>query len=104
MASHRLSHIELNFDGLTDAITNLTGSLVLLVVLMFAMTTPKEQGFEEPRFPEPQIGEAISMVPLVEKLQIMRAEIEQLAQQTQQIEDRLPELTIEIKQLEEKWK
>lgn len=33
--------LELNFDGLTDAVTNLVGSLLLLVVLVLGMSRPK---------------------------------------------------------------
>jgi len=34
----RSTKVELNFDGLTDAVTNLTGTLILLVVLMLGIT------------------------------------------------------------------
>jgi hypothetical protein len=31
-------HAQLNFDGLTDSVTNLTGTLVLLVLLLIGVT------------------------------------------------------------------
>ena len=48
----RNSGVEFNFDGLTDAVTNLVGSLILLVVLILAVTTPKMAGLT--RLPEPE--------------------------------------------------
>lgn len=51
----RNSAIELNFDGLTDSVTNLVGALILLVVLLLAITkeiplnaTPAMQGAARP--------------------------------------------------------
>ena len=33
------SNTTLNFDGLTDVVTNLVGALILLVILLFGLTT-----------------------------------------------------------------
>src|SRR4051794_24932225 len=38
MAKRRMSQIELNFDSMTDLITNLAGGLILLVLLLLGVT------------------------------------------------------------------
>lgn len=55
----RQDGIELNFDGLTDAVTNLVGTLILLVVLVMALTheaQPHKGGSSSEPPPGPAAG------------------------------------------------
>ena len=95
------SPVGFNFDGLTDCITNLAGSLILLVVIVFALTVPKETGSDQPDFPSNKVGAEVPMQPLVDKIQVLRSDTERLTQKAQQIEESIPKLTAEIEELEE---
>jgi hypothetical protein len=102
MASPRTSAAQFNFDGLTDSITNLAGSLILLVLIVFALTTPKEVGSQQPSSMVGPSGADVPMGPLVEKIQAMNSDVDRLEQQTRRIEDRLPQLTTELEKLKRK--
>jgi len=46
--ARRSNELELNFDGLTDSITNLVGALIILVVLLVAITRPASDNRPSP--------------------------------------------------------
>lgn len=74
MTDPRHSKPLLNFDSLTDTVTNLAGALILLVVLILGITGQ---------------GEASRTEPLLEQLEQLRVEIQSVDQETRQIEDAL---------------
>ena len=87
-----------NFDGLTDAVTNLVGTLILLVVLILGITTqgqPRNRPDDSPT----QETETLSIEPLVRRIEMIRLEIRQVDSQTRQIEQALPGLEERIRQL-----
>lgn len=91
--------LEINFDGLTDTVTNLVGSLILLVVLVVAATRPKVQGVAELPVPDNSVGAERAIDPLLDELGRMRTQIESVEGEIQRMEARLPELAEEIQQL-----
>ena len=52
MGMDRGQRIEFNFDSLTDCITNLAGSLILVTLIIFGLTKPKESGASTARIRE----------------------------------------------------
>lgn len=102
--ARRKSPVEWNFDGLTDSITNLAGSLVLLVVLVFAVTKPRQAGLEEPSLPEKTVGAETPIEDLVHQIHSLRTEVEEVNGQTEQIEARLPAIAADVEALEKRGK
>lgn len=78
----RTSQIEINFDGLTDSVTNLVGSLILILVLLIGLTTSGSYSNVPP-------GTVVSQ-PLEEPLEgtrsvrTLRLQIEELLSQIEQ--------------------
>jgi len=99
MGKRRDTSLEINFDGLTDTITNLVGSLILLVVLVIAATRPKVRGLAELPAPDKSVGAERAIDPLLEELSRMRTQIEGVDGEIQRMEARVPELAGEIRQL-----
>jgi hypothetical protein len=99
MSRRQKPRVELNFDGLTDSIMNLAGSLILLVVLVFAITKAKESGEEQPPPPDNKVGGELSISPLMERLQSVNSGLTGVEQEVQRIEARLPELAADIEEL-----
>lgn len=100
MARRRRNDVDFNFDGLTDSITNLAGSLVLLVVLVFAITKPKERGMEEAPLANNTVGAETPMDALVERIAALKSDAAALARDTDAIGSRLPDLAGEVESLE----
>lgn len=99
MARRRHSRLELNFDGLTDSVTNLVGSLILLVGLVIAVTTPKSIGERTPPPPDNRAGEEQPIDGLLETIRQLRAELDQIEQEVQRVETRIPSIAEEIQEL-----
>jgi hypothetical protein len=104
MSRRQKPRVELNFDGLTDSIMNLAGSLILLVVLVFAITKAKESGEEQPPPPDNKAGGELSISPLMESLQSVNSGLTGVEREVQRIEARLPELAADIEELQQKSK
>lgn len=93
----RSESVALNCDGLTDAVTNLTGTLILLVVLIFGITT------EARIAPPSQAGETHTgkpIDPLVEKTEILKLQIRQVDREIRRLEGDLPRLEQQAEDLQ----
>ena len=101
MSRRRQSRAELNFDGLTDSVTNLVGSLILLVVLVIAVTAPKQIGERTPPPPDNTAGDEQPIDGLLETIRLMRAELSDIEQEVQRIEARIPSIGDEIEELKQ---
>lgn len=73
----RQSRIELNFDGLTDSVTNLVGALILLVVLIIGVT--REAVSQQKEQPKPKTGQRNagqkSIKPLQDRVNQMKSQL-----------------------------
>lgn len=96
MAAPRKQGLELNFDGLTDSVTNLVGALILIVVLLIGITqravyTPPaasvvtDSGVDEADRPLDTIAE------LLRDLDALNSETVRIRDGVTSIEQRVPE-------------
>lgn len=99
MARRRNESVALNFDGLTDAVTNLTGTLILLVVLIFGITSEATVPEPPPPPPSPETHEGKPIGPLLQKIDRLKLEIQQVDREIQALQDDLPRLQQEVDQL-----
>jgi hypothetical protein len=99
MAKRRDSTLELNFDSLTDTITNLCGGLILLVMLVVSASHPKLEGQDDLLPPERKVGGDSRIDQLLDQLHAISGHVEQVQKDTQQAESRLPEFEKEIEEL-----
>lgn len=99
--ARRKSGVELNFDGLTDSVTNLVGSLILLVVLVVAVTSPEIAGVEKPPPPDNDAGAEQPVDMLLERMRAMKVKIDNVDQGIKRIELRLPEIDAEVIELQQ---
>ena len=86
-----------NFDGLTDVVTNLAGTLILLVVLLLGLTTEAR-----PRLPAGgPAGEktARPIEPLLRQIQVVELEIQSVDGQIRLIEQGVGELESRVESL-----
>jgi len=97
----RTQHVAVSFDGLTDAVTNLTGAIILLVVLVLGVTT------EAP--PQPREGAASAegaadrtVESLLERAQAARLAIRGIEDGIRRREQELPELERRLESLRRK--
>ncbi len=104
MRKRRQAGIDLNFDGLIDVVTNLVGSLILLVVLVIAVTKPKQSGIDELPPRENTAGAEKAMDPLLEEIRSLREQLQTEAAGIRQMEERIPELENEIQELQDESK
>ncbi len=76
MPNPRRSQLELNFDGLTDSVTNLVGALILLIVLLIGITrqavlaplpgtVPDSAGAEQSADAEETLSQFLKQVELI---------------------------------------
>ena len=89
--------VVISFDGLTDAVTNLTGTLILLIVLIPGITTessPKLMGDTEP-------PEGIPVEPLLKRSVVLKLQIQMVDQQIQELQQSLPDLQKRLEKLQE---
>ena len=97
--AQRRAGVELNFDGLTDSVTNLVGSLILLVVLVVAVTGPKVAGIEELPPPDNEPGAEQEVDLLLEQIRVLKLEVQTVDRDIQGMEARLPEIAAELDEL-----
>lgn len=103
MARSAPQSIEMNFDGLTDSVTNLTGTLILVALLLIGMTTSYVRPAAKPKAAAPNEAEEAASRPMGEllaRLQTLQgqlassdAEIKQMEQRLEELQDRYTELT-----------
>lgn len=96
----RRSRANLNFDGLTDAVTNLTGAMILLVVLLLGITREAQPESEGGPPPQPVV-EVVPIDPLMQQAKLLKAQIQAIEAQIETIEREIPALEDEVKRLTE---
>jgi len=94
------SEFEINFDGLTDSVTNLAGALILLVVLLLGVTTNAVQTTPSPPPVAPGVGTG-SLDGLLEQVVVMRAELRSAGAQLDEVERDVRGLREKIGQLKD---
>lgn len=102
MAARRGEGLELNFDSLTDVITNLVGGLIMLIVLVVGATQAKVAGMLAPPPPDNKVGGETPMDLLLNKIHAMDEALQQVEREAQRIEERLPDIAGEIQDLQQK--
>lgn len=100
MGMTRGQRIEFNFDSLTDCITNLAGSLILVTLIVFGLTKPKESGEPGPVYETRNIGGPASMASLVHKLEVMRSDVRQIHRDLDGFGERLPQMVSDLEKIE----
>src|SRR4051812_22628226 len=92
--------VEMNFDGLTDSITNLVGNLILIVVLMYGVTSEVTIG-EPPqavaapaaqRLPPPARTGTKHVSELLLQIEVLQAGISEVDREMKELEQRVPDL------------
>ena len=74
-------NVNVNFDGLTDSVTNLVGALILLVVLLVGITTKAVQDAPTPAsVSESQVGQ-LPVDELLEQVVVLQAHLDNANQQ-----------------------
>ena len=104
MGMNRGQRIEFNFDSLTDCITNLAGSLILVTLIIFGLTKPKESGDARPEYVKRNIGGEASMASLVHRLEAMRTDLRQIHRELDGYGEQLPQVVSELEKLEQRSK
>lgn len=75
--------VNVNFDGLTDSVTNLVGALILLVVLLVGITTKAVQDVPTPAsVGESQAGQ-LPVNELLEQVVVLQAQLDHANQHVQ---------------------
>lgn len=93
----RSGQLELNFDGLTDSVTNLAGSLILLVLLVLAITAPPTPGAMVSQKPERRDR---SIETLQRELLQIEASLRSTSAKIQQLDTEVSELERQVEELE----
>lgn len=102
MASRRASVVALNFDGLTDSVTNLAGSLILVTLLLMGITTdyvrpaivtpPPEERAEDQLADQPIDG-------LIREVEVLRGQVTAADAEIVRLEQELARLRIRARDL-----
>ncbi len=94
---------EMNFDGLTDAVTNLVGALILLVMLCMGITREAFAQDRDPRPPNPGPGSGEKpTADLQRRINLLRAEIARVEEDVKRLEGVVPPLQKQVNELLEK--
>ena len=96
----RNQQIMISFDGLTDAVTNLVGALILLVVLILGVTHVARPG----RSNRESSLQTVPATDLLQRIHVLEMEAELIDRQIVRIERELPELTQRVQTLLERSK
>jgi hypothetical protein len=93
----RSFQIELNFDGLTDSITNLVGALIVLVLILLGiMNSPRLLDVQREKAAGEAAAEAESVDDLLQEMQLLQARLALINSQMNAVESELPELKEKI--------
>jgi hypothetical protein len=99
----RSTSIRFNFDSLTDTVTNLSGTLILIVVLVLGLTREMLPTIISPPPPEPSKeagGKPIA--PLLWEIEQLKLQIRAVDEQIRNLETVLPELQQTVEELRRK--
>lgn len=105
MARRRRTELDLNFDSLTDLVTNLAGGFILLVLLLMGVTRPASSQNEAPSPPPPPKEsnqgdlEQKSMAPLLARVNQLKAQVRGVDQEIDKVKADLPALKDEVEAL-----
>ena len=91
--------VQFNFDSLTDTVTNLSGTLILIVVLVLGLTRdviPQAGPPPRPTAGKPQ-GKPIE--PVLRQVDQVRLQLRAVDQQIRQLETVIPELKQQLESL-----
>ncbi len=104
----RSTGAEMNFDGLTDSVTNLVGALILLVVLIIGVT---HQAVSQVVQPEPEKKEAAQgqagqrpLVTLEDRVALLEGQIQAADQSVEAMKGKIKEAEAEFEELLKKVK
>lgn len=87
----RTQQVVINFDGLTDAVTNLAGVLILVVVLILGITSQTDSNPPQETSAAAS-AEDDSLEPLLRRVQMLRLQILAVDEEIRRYEQELPEL------------
>lgn len=104
MARRRRTELDLNFDSLTDLVTNLAGGFILLVLLLMGVTRPASSQNQPPPPPSPKENsggdaEQKSMAPLLARVNQIKAQVKGVDQEIDKLKADLPALKNEVEAL-----
>lgn len=107
MSRRRPNHFDLNFDSLTDLITNLAGGFTLLVLLLWGITQQGEDNmaYSPKHTPMPKTASGKrdagdqSLIPLQKRAIALRAETQGFQRDLDQLEQEIPQLRKELEDL-----
>jgi hypothetical protein len=103
MPARRDQGVALNFDSLTDTITNLAGALILVVMLVLGMTRQTPPAATPGGPPAaPEVKKPKPLAPLLEEIQGLNLRIQQVDAEIHQLEQGLPALRDRVEQLKAK--
>jgi TolA-binding protein len=95
-ARRRNESLDLNFDGLTDAVTNLAGSLILLVLLVMGLTAPRSPG----AMPKPHVHQEKSVDELQRRAAELAITLQGTSEQVRQLETEVEALATRLAELQ----
>ena len=96
-AQARSQRVRFNFDSLTDTVTNLTGALILIVVLVLGLT-------RQTPFSGPQGTAGKPIAPLLQEVEQLNDRIIAVDAEIGALEKLLPQLQEEVKSLQQTQK
>jgi hypothetical protein len=104
MGMNRNQKVEFNFDSLTDCITNLAGSLILVTLIIFGMTKAKESGAVDPHYKDRKVGGDASIAAVVHTLDVMRNDVQAIRRNLDSMAEQLPQMAADLEKIEKRSK
>jgi hypothetical protein len=93
--------VQFNFDSLTDTVTNLSGTLILIVVLVLCLTREMLPPRHDDPAP-PGVAGGKPIAPLLTKVEQIKSQIRSVDQDVRKLEARVPELQRRLQELQNK--
>jgi len=101
--TRRDQKVQLSFDGLNDAVTNLTGTLILVVVLILGVTSKVSSRAPVAPIPPRPSGEK-PIGPLLQQIEILRLQTNAVDKEIHDLEEAIPALEAEVDRLLQRTK